>query len=356
MKIRISDIKNTKPQREQGNIKEFAENIQKEGLLQPVVINQENELICGRRRYEAIKLLKWDEVDVYRINTRDDIDKLSKAIAENIYRKQLTWQEEVKANDELRQLKEAKYGKAIQGERTDIKPRSPDERSSIRVIAKETKQSIGKLSQDLQLAEAIKEHPELEKIGTKQGALRELKLMKQKETIKTLKTPKGLYDVIVIDPPWETMSSQPLEYHPKGRRCVPAYPTMSIEQIKAIKIPSNKDCILWCWTINSRLHDAMHIVEDWGFERKNILTWKKDTFGLGEWLRGQTEHCILATKGKPVFDGKKYGTIIEGKRTTHSTKPDEFYQLVENTCFGKKFEYFSRRKRDGWEGFGDELQ
>ena len=127
------------------------------------------------------------------------------------------------------------------------------------------------------------------------------------------------------------------------------------KQIQQIQLPANKDCILWTWAINSRLHDAMHIVETWGFERKNILTWKKNTFGLGEWLRGQTEHCILAIKGKPIFDGKKYGTIIEGKRTTHSTKPDEFYQLVEKTCFGKKLNYFAREKRDGWTGFGDEV-
>lgn len=353
--LKLFEIKDTKPLREQGNIKELAENIRKEGLLQPLVVNQNNELICGRRRFEAVKLLGWKEIEVYQIKTTDDIDKLSKAIAENIYRKQLTWQEEVTSIQQLHQLQQEKYGEAKQGQRTDLTSSLSDEVWTSKKTAKLLKQSEGGIRQDIQLAKALKEYPNLEKIGTKQGALRELKLIKQKEKIKDLKPIEGLYDVIVIDPPWETISKQEWEYHPKGRRCVPAYPTMNIEQIKAIKIPANKNCILWFWAINSRLHDAIHIIEDWGFERKNILTWKKDTFGLGEWLRGQTEHCILAVKGKPVFDGKKYGTVIEGKKTTHSTKPDEFYILVENTCFGSKLDYFSRSKREGWTCFGDEV-
>jgi len=346
MKINLSKIKETQPLREHGNIKEFADNIQKEGLLQPLVINQNDELVCGRRRLEAIKLLGWEEVEVYCINTDDDIDKLSKAIAENVMRKQLAWQEEVKANEELEQLRIAKYGKPTTC--------PTGGQASIRAIAKETKQSKSTVANNLQLAKALKKYPKLEKIKTKQGALRELKLIKQKERLKKNppETPKGLYDVIVIDPPWEMEG----KYNPQGRRGIPPYLTMNIEQIKTIKLPANKDCILWLWVTNRKMKYAFEILETWGFEERNILTWVKDTFGVGDWLRGQTEHCILAIKGKPIFDGKSTTTVLYGKRTKHSKKPDKFYQLVKKTCFGRKIDYFATEKRKGWDVFGDEVK
>jgi hypothetical protein len=35
-------------------------------------------------------------------------------------------------------------------------------------------------------------------------------------------------------------------------------------------------------------------------ETPTILTWTKDRIGNGHWLRGQTEHCILAVRGNPT--------------------------------------------------------
>jgi len=350
MEIEISKILDTGHRRDKGNMKELGESIHREGLLQPLVINQSNELICGRRRFEAVKSLGWKSVEVYQINTIDDIDKLSKAIAENVMRKNLTWQEEVQAQDELEQLRIGKYGIATHG--GDRKSSSPDEleKPSLKEIAKETKQSVGKLSQDIQLAKAVKEFPQLAKIKTKKGALRELKLIKKKEKIKTLKPVEGLFDVIVIDPPWEMEG----EYNPKGRRGIPPYPTLTIEKIKKLKIPASENCILWLWVTNRKMKYAFEILEAWGFEERNILSWIKDTFGLGDWLRNQTEHCILAIKGKPFFDGKSTTTALYGKRTKHSQKPDEFYDLVEKTCMGNKLDYFGRKLKKGWSFFGDE--
>ena len=35
-------------------------------------------------------------------------------------------------------------------------------------------------------------------------------------------------------------------------------------------------------------------------------------------------------------------------------QPDEFYELVESLCIGRKLDYFSREPRPGWEQFGVE--
>jgi len=131
---------------------------------------------------------------------------------------------------------------------------------------------------------------------------------------------------------------------------------MSIEEIKTkYEPPAFEDCVLWLWTTNTFIHDAFHILEFWNFEPKTILTWIKDRMGTGDWLRGKTEHCILAVKGKPKIKLTNQTTALFGKRREHSRKPDEFYKLVETLCLGKKrLDMYSREKREGWEQFGDE--
>lgn len=46
------------------------------GLLQPLTINQKNLIISGNRRFEAIKRLGWEEVEVNKIQTKEEEDIL----------------------------------------------------------------------------------------------------------------------------------------------------------------------------------------------------------------------------------------------------------------------------------------
>jgi ParB/RepB/Spo0J family partition protein len=72
----ISDIKvGPRFRKDLGDLDMLAKSIQETGLLHPVVINQNNELIAGARRLEACKfLLGWTEIPVTIINL-DDIVK-----------------------------------------------------------------------------------------------------------------------------------------------------------------------------------------------------------------------------------------------------------------------------------------
>jgi len=180
---------------------------------------------------------------------------------------------------------------------------------------------------------------------------REKEVEKQKQEISNLDPPKDKYNVIVIDPPWPYGT----QYDPETRRVASPYPEMSIDEIKNINIPAADDCILWLWTTNAFMHEAYHVLEAWGFDPKTILTWVKDRIGIGTWLRGQTEHCIMAIKGKPKVNLTNQSTVIYGKLREHSRKPDEFYQMVDSLCSGRKLDYFSREKRKGWDQFGDEI-
>lgn len=133
---------------------------------------------------------------------------------------------------------------------------------------------------------------------------------------------------------------------------------MSIEQIAAMPVAdlAARDAILWLWTTNAHMPGAFDILNAWGFEHKTILTWAKDRMGMGDWLRGQTEHCLLAVRGKPVVTLTNQTTLLSGTVREHSRKPEEFYNLVESLCPGSKVELFARSKRPGWVCHGDQTE
>jgi N6-adenosine-specific RNA methylase IME4 len=166
--------------------------------------------------------------------------------------------------------------------------------------------------------------------------------------------PDGPFDVVVADPPWSYFLRAEDALH-RGR--VP-YPAMSTDQICDLQVAklAADDCILWLWTTNAHMHDAFHVCEAWGFKHVSILTWGKNKIGAGHWLRGRTEHCLLATKGKPVHDLKGQSTLLEAPRREHSRKPDEFFALVESLCPGSKVELFAREQRPGWHSWGAEKE
>lgn len=169
----------------------------------------------------------------------------------------------------------------------------------------------------------------------------------EQEIEKPSPMPEGTFHVIVVDPPWH--------YHLRtgqaSKRNVTPYPTMSLAEIKEIPVVelAAENSILWLWSTNAHLPDAFEIVETWGFQYKTFLTWIKPRIGTGDWLRGRTEHCIMAVKGHPLVRLTNQSTALHAPVRDHSQKPDEFYRLVETLCPGRKIELFSRETRDGWD-------
>jgi N6-adenosine-specific RNA methylase IME4 len=117
---------------------------------------------------------------------------------------------------------------------------------------------------------------------------------------------------------------------------------------------AHADCILWLWTDNAHLREAFDVLEAWGFTYKTTLTWVKDRIGTGDWLRGQTEHCLVATRGTPTVTLGGQSTVIDAPRGEHSRKPEAFFALVESLCPGSKVELFARTPRPGWTQHGSE--
>ena len=78
--------------KEFGDIDTLADNISQMGLLQPIVINENNELIDGQRRILAFEKLARTEIPFFRI----DLEKVVLGeFSANHYRKEWTYSEMV---------------------------------------------------------------------------------------------------------------------------------------------------------------------------------------------------------------------------------------------------------------------
>ena len=154
-------------------------------------------------------MLGWTEVQVNQMKTEDDIDKLLKTLAENIMRKNLSWQEEVRQKAEIDQLMRKKCGSAklnVEKRKKDFQRSSePEQRWTVGKTAELLNQSIALISEDLQLARDLEEDPELERIKRKSFAKRAYKQMQKRYEIDRIPKQelKGKYNVLLADPPWD---------------------------------------------------------------------------------------------------------------------------------------------------------
>jgi len=179
------------------------------------------------------------------------------------------------------------------------------------------------------------------------------RLIKESKPENVLAPIEGQYEVIVMDPPWPYGT----EYDPDSRRVASPYKELPLEQLQLFKLPAADNCVLWLWTTHRFLHDAIHLIETWNFEYKLSFVWDKEKMGTGAWLRCQAEFCLLAIKGKSRWNLTNERDLLRIAKRKHSTKPDEFYSMVEKLCptNGKRADIFSRKNRPGWKSYGDEI-
>jgi len=91
MKLNIKKIKvKNRIRKDNGNIKILMQSLDENGLINPVVVNQKNELLSGYRRLLAAKKLGWNEIEVKVVETTDELDKINIELEENIARKDFT--------------------------------------------------------------------------------------------------------------------------------------------------------------------------------------------------------------------------------------------------------------------------
>lgn len=187
-------------------------------------------------------------------------------------------------------------------------------------------------------------------------AKREDERQENAEKIEALSTPleaQGLFQTIVIDPPWDWGDEGDVNQFGRAK---PDYHTMPIEEIERLPVGeiADENCHLYLWVTNRSLPKAFRLIDAWGFRYITCLTWVKPSIGMGNYFRGSTEQVLFCVKGSQPLKRHDAGTHFEAPRgDKHSAKPDEFYSLVESCSYAPYIDIFGRANRAGWSVWGE---
>lgn len=171
--------------------------------------------------------------------------------------------------------------------------------------------------------------------------------------------PNKKYSIIYADPPWS--------YNDRGcnGNAAQHYPLMKDKDICDLPVAdiAADDCVLFMWATYPKLQAALDTIKAWGFTYKSIgFQWVKQNksgkgyfFGLGRWTRGNTEPCLIATKGKPKRVSASVGQLVFSPLRAHSQKPDEVRERIVDLMGDlPRIELFARTAADGWDCWGNE--
>lgn len=139
------------------------------------------------------------------------------------------------------------------------------------------------------------------------------------------------------------------------------YLTMTLDEIKALPVETaaQHDAACFLWVTVPILPWGFDVLDAWGFKYKTAIFWHKaGRLGMGFWFRGQVEVCLLGIRGNvTAFRCQRENIIIE-KPNRHSTKPEQFWNLVADALpfnYVNRIELFSRHERPGWDAWGLDL-
>jgi N6-adenosine-specific RNA methylase IME4 len=163
----------------------------------------------------------------------------------------------------------------------------------------------------------------------------------------------GTYAAVVIDPPWDWGDEGDVDQFAYAR---PDYATMPIDEIAALPIGqiAAANSHVYLWITNRSLPKGFDLLDRWGFRYITQITWVKPSIGLGNYFRGATEQILFGVRGSLPLLVRDQATYFTAPRSGHSTKPQEFYELVERCSPGPWIEMFARRRRKGWATWGAE--
>lgn len=104
-----------------GDVQELADDIKENGLINPPTVTPEFELIAGERRYRALKLLGYQQIEVRVMTVQNALHQLKLEISENENRKDFTFSEKMRWAEQLK----AEYKKIAEANTAANLPGSP---------------------------------------------------------------------------------------------------------------------------------------------------------------------------------------------------------------------------------------
>jgi len=178
--------------------------------------------------------------------------------------------------------------------------------------------------------------------------------------------PDKKYRTIVADPPWKygawgKASNRALEKSFVIKISPMPYSSLTISEIKNLPLRklADNNCELYLWVTQKYLPISFEIIRHWGFKYCQTLSWCKKPRGTGQGgiYCPTNEFLVLGRIGKMPKVKRVDSTWFLTKRShnSHSTKPEFFQDMIEKVSYSPRIELFARRKREGWDVWGDEV-
>ena len=176
-----------------------------------------------------------------------------------------------------------------------------------------------------------------------------------------MKLPDKKYQIILTDPAWQ-YDDKALAGN-RGACC--KYDVMKINEVKSLPIwtIADQNCFLFMWGSWALLPQCLDVIKAWGFEYKTLgFLWTKKNktkggfkIGMGNYVRANSEYCLMAVRGKPKVISHKVTQIIDTPVRKHSQKPDIVRSKIIQLCGDlPRIELFARTKVHGWDVIGND--
>lgn len=167
----ISDIKWEKRYRvELGDVETLAESIREKGILQPITVDTNYNLLAGERRVTAAKIAGLTKIPALVRDVEGEIDAREVELLENVARKDFTWDEEATLIRDIDALYKAKSMEW-----------------SGRKTAQLLDKGVASVARAIQLANAIDVIPELGDMKTADEALKTVRKMEEQAIVHELR-------------------------------------------------------------------------------------------------------------------------------------------------------------------------
>ncbi len=140
------------------------------------------------------------------------------------------------------------------------------------------------------------------------------------------------------------------------------YPVMSVDALKALRVEqiAAKDSLLWYWTPNSLIPEALEVVAAWGFTYVTSAVWIKPTGVVSRCaVRPHHETLLLAKRGQGlVHSGEQIPSFYQSPALSreHSEKPEWYAEQLDRLFPDvAKADLFARANRPGWLTLGNQV-
>lgn len=175
-KIYISEIQiGERSRKDLGDLASLMKSMHGRGLINPITVDTENNLICGERRLASAQNLGWETIDCHVISSPDDLLPMHLEQDENDCRLDPSPEEKVRMGKRIEALEKPKAKeRQSQGGRNKLGSRDPnltEGAKTTEIVADHLDMGEASYRRAKRVVEAADAHPENEAI---QDALREM--------------------------------------------------------------------------------------------------------------------------------------------------------------------------------------